>query len=206
MFTTITAVRNETFKNLQLNSGAVLVNFDYSTITDMAALKTAIAEALKSYDTTVGATRGGCTFSAVPTMRQIEADGKRYEFVGSNVIDKWAVKLTGTLIEIVPGNITRVLATGEATENEGKTITTIKTRTALKDTDYIESVTWVGDTSKGAMMITLFNALNTSGATMTINDNGEGTLPFEFVAHQINVEQTEYAPYEIVYLNPAQTV
>ena len=71
----------------------------------MAALKTAIAEALKSYDTTVGATRGGCTFSAVPTMRQIEADGKRYEFVGSEVIDKWDVKLTGTLIEIVPGNI-----------------------------------------------------------------------------------------------------
>ena len=172
----------------------------------MAALKTAIAEALKSYDTTVGATRGGCTFSAVPKMRKIEADGKRYEFVGSEVIDKWDVKLTGTLIEIVPGNIVRVLATGEATENEGKTITTIKTRTALKDTDYIESVTWVGDTSKGAMMITLFNALNTSGATMTINDNGEGTLPFEFVAHQINVEHTEYAPYEIVYLNPAQTV
>ena len=111
-------------------------------------------------------------------MRQIEADGKRYEFVGSEVIDSWAIKLTGTLIEIVPGNITRVLATGEATDNEGKTVTTVKTRTALKDTDYIESVTWVGDTSKGAMMITLFNALNTSGATLTINEKGEGTLPF----------------------------
>ena len=172
----------------------------------MAALKTAIAEALKSYDTTVGATRGGCTFSAVPTMRQIEADGKRYEFIGSEVIDSWSIKLTGTLIEIVPGNIVRVLATGDATDNQGKTVTTVKTRTALKDTDYIKSVTWVGDTSKGAMMITLYNALNVSGATLTINDKGEGTLPFEFTAHQSDVEQTEYAPYEIVYLNPAQTV
>ena len=172
----------------------------------MAALKTAIAEALKSYDTTVGATRGGCTFSAVPTMRQIEADGKRYEFIGSEVIDSWSIKLTGTLIEIVPGNIVRVLATGDATDNQGKTVTTVKTRTALKDTDYIKSVTWVGDTSKGAMMITLYNALNVSGATLTINEKGEGTLPFEFVAHQSDVEQTEYAPYEIVYLNPAQSV
>ena len=137
-------------------------------------------------------------------MRQIEADGKRYEFVGSEVIDSWAIKLTGTLIEIVPGNIMRVLSTGEATENEAKNITTIKTRTSLKDTDYIKSVTWVGDTSKGAMMITLHNALNVSGATLTINDKGEGTLPFEFVAHQSDVEQTEYAPYEIVYLNPAK--
>ena len=94
----------------------------------------------------------------------------------------------------------------QPTPNEGKTVTTVKTRTALKDTDYIGSVTWVGDTSKGAMMITLYNALNTSGATLTINDKGEGTLPFEFVAHQSDVEQTEYAPYEIVYLNPAQSV
>ena len=106
----------------------------------------------------------------------------------------------------MPGNIARVLATGEATDNEGKTVTTVKTRTALKDTDYIKSVTWVGDTSQGAMMITLHNALNVSGATLTINEKGEGTLPFEFVAHQSDVEQTEYAPYEIVYLNPAQTV
>lgn len=137
-------------------------------------------------------------------MHKVEANGKRYEFVGSEVIDKWDVKLTGTLIEIVPGNITRLLATGEATDNEAKNITTIKTRTSLKDTDYIKSVTWVGDTSEGAMMIKLYNALNVSGATLTINENGEGTLPFEFVAHQSDVEQTEYAPYEIVYLNQAQ--
>ena len=182
-----------------------MVNFDYSKITDLTALKSALATALESHDTTVGATRGGLTFSAVPTMRQRDADGKRYEFVGSEVIDKWDVKLTGTLIEIVPGNIKRVLATGEATDNVGKTVTTIKTRTWIKDTDYIKSVTWVGDTSEGAMMITLYNVLNTSGATLTINDKGEGTLPFEFVAHQSDVEQTEYAPYEIVYLNPAQT-
>lgn len=183
----------------------MLVNFDYSEITELSALKAAIKSALDSYDTTVGATRGGCTFSAVPTMRPIEADGKRYEFVGSKVIDIWAVKLTGTLIEIVPGNIARVLATGEVTENEAKTLTTIKTRTALKDSDYIKTLTWVGDTSQGAMMITLHNALNTSGATLTINDKGEGTLPFEFTAHQGDAENTEFAPYEIVYLNPAQT-
>lgn len=183
----------------------MLVNFDYSKITDLTALKTAIKSALDSYDTTVGATRGGGTFSAVPTVRQIEADGKRYEFVGSNQIDKWDTKLSTTLIEIVPGNIARVLATGEVTENEAKTITTIKTRTALKDGDYIKTLTWVGDTSRGAMMITLYNVLNTSGATLTINDNGEGTLPVEFVAHQSDVESTEYAPFEIVYLHPAQT-
>lgn len=180
------------------------MNFDYSKITDLDALKVAIKSALDSYDTTVGATRGGGTFSAVPSMRQIEADGKRYEFVGSEMIDKWDIKLTSTLIEIAPGNIARVLGTGEVSQNEGKTITTVKARTALKDSDYIKTLTWVGDTSEGAMMITLHNALNTSGATLTINDKGEGTLPVEFTAHQNDVESTEYAPFEIVYLHPAQ--
>ena len=182
------------------------MNFDYSKITEKEALKAAVFEALASHEHTIGATRGGLTFSAVPTMRQIEADGKRYEFVGSEVIDKWDIKLTGTMIEMTKENISRVLATGVATVDVGQTVTTIKTRTTIKDSDYIKSVSWVGDTSIGVIMITLFNVLNVSGATMTINDKGEGTLPFEFVAHQSDVEQTEYAPYEIRLVQPAQTV
>ena len=64
---------------------------------------------------------------------------------------------------------------------------------------------WVRDTSEGAMMITLYNALHTSGVTLTINDKGEGASPVEFTAHQSDDENTEYAPYEIVHLYPAQT-
>lgn len=183
----------------------MLVNFDYSKITEYEQLGPAIDEALKSYNTTIGATIGGCTFSAIPTMRQIEVDGKRYEFVGSEIIDKWDIKLTGTMKEIVPENFARVLSTGEISKNDGGNIRTVKTRTALKESDYIKSVSWIGETSLGAIMITLYNVLNTSGATMTINDKGEGTLPFEFVAHQSDVEDMEYAPYQIVDLRPLET-
>ena len=85
--TTITAVRTETFKNLQLNAGAFLVNFDYASIESVDALKSAIATALVDKSKTLGATRGGGTFTATPEVRNIEADGKRYEFVGSTVFD-----------------------------------------------------------------------------------------------------------------------
>lgn len=203
MVTTITAVRTETFQNLQLNAGAFLVNFDYTGIEDIAALKTAIAEALKDESKTLGATRGGGTFNATPEVRNIEADGKRYEFIGSTVFDSWTIKLTGTLMEIIPENFARILAAADVTENSGKTMKTIKVRTDVKSTDFIDSLTWVGDTSRGAMMITLKNALNTTGATLTFTDKGEGTLPFEFTAHQSSVEETEYAPFEIVYLETA---
>lgn len=203
MVKTITAVRNETFKNLQLNAGAFLVNFDYASIESVDALKAAIATALKDKSKTLGATRGGGTFTATPEVRNIEADGKRYKFVGSTVFDSWSIKLTGTLMEIIPENFSRILAAADVTENSGHTVKTIKVRTDLKSTDFIESLSWIGDTSRGAMMITIKNALNTTGATLTFTDKGEGTLPFEFNAHQSSVEDTEYAPFEIVYLENA---
>lgn len=201
--TTITAVRTETFKNLQLNAGAFLVNFDYASIESVDALKSAIATALGDKSKTLGATRGGGTFTAKPEVRNIEADGKRYEFVGSTVFDSWSIKLTGTLMEIIPENFSRILAAADVTENTGKNMKTIKVRTDVKSTDFIDTLTWVGDTSRGAMMITIKNALNTTGATLTFTDKGEGTLPFEFTAHQSSVEDTEYAPFEIVYLDVA---
>lgn len=203
MVATITAVRTETFKNLQLNAGAFLVNFDYSSIETVDALKAAIATALEDKSKTLGATRGGGTFTATPQVRNIEADGKRYEFVGSTVFDSWSIKLTGTLMEIIPENFSRILAAADVTENSGNTVKTIKVRTDVKSTDFIDTLTWVGDTSRGAMMITIKNALNTTGATLTFTDKGEGTLPFEFTAHQSSVEDTEYAPFEIVYLEDA---
>lgn len=196
----ITAVRTKTFQNLQLNAGAFLVGFDYSKIETITELKTAIATALADDDNTLGATRGGGVFTAAPEARNIEADGKRYEFVGSTVFDSWSIQMSGTLIEINPNNMKRVLATADVTTKTSSNIKTIKVRTDVNDSDYISSIVWVGDTSQGAMLIKLENVLNITGATLTITDKGEGTLPFEFHAHQKSVEYSEYAPFEIVYL------
>lgn len=81
--------------------------------------------------------------------------------------------------------------------------TTIKIRTDLKETDYIEKLCWFGDTSQGVVLIALDNALNTTGMTLTFTDKGEGTLPFEFHAHQSSVENMEYAPCEIIFFDKA---
>ena len=96
----VTAVRPQTFERLQLNAGAFLKNFDLSTYTEYSALEEALFAAIKDGTKALGATRGGGTFTATPTMRSIEADGKRYEFKGSTVIDTWDIKLTATLMEI----------------------------------------------------------------------------------------------------------
>ena len=130
-----TALRSETFENLQINAGIVLANFTYSGISDATALASAIAGKLAQPDETLlGATRGGGNFVVTREMREPEIDGRRYSFKGCRFVDSADARLTTTLLEITPGNIVRALGSGES-ETTGKK-TTIKLHTAIEDEDY----------------------------------------------------------------------
>lgn len=198
-----TGLTAKTFERLQLNAGIFLVNFDYASATDAASLAALIkAEREKTTGSAlIGATRGGGTFQCTPNTRSIEADGKREEWKGSSVNDGWTIKLTTTLLEITSDNLKRAVGTADVTTSTSKR--TVKIRTDIKDTDYIESLVWVGDTSKGLVLIAIKNALNTAGATLTWTDKGEGTIPVEFTAHQDSLETDGYAPCEIVFFDTA---
>lgn len=198
-----TGLRASTFENLQLNAGMFLANFDYSTATDAATLGALLKTEREktSGSALIGATRGGGTFVCTPNTRSIEADGKREEWKGSSVNDGWTIKLTTTLLEINATNLKRSFGTADVTDTEKKH--TIKIRSDIKDADYIESLVWVGDTSKGYVLIAIKNALNTAGATLTWTDKGEGTIPVEFTAHQDGLETDGYAPCEVIFFDPA---
>lgn len=198
-----TGLRASTFENLQLNAGMFLANFDYSTATDAATLGALLKteREKKSGSALIGATRGGGTFVCTPNTRSIEADGKREEWKGSSVNDGWTIKLTTTLLEINATNLKRSFGAADVTDTEKKH--TIKIRTDIKDADYIDSLVWVGDTSKGYVLIAIKNALNTAGATLTWTDKGEGTIPVEFTAHQDGLETDGYAPCEVIFFDPA---
>lgn len=198
-----TGLRASSFENLQLNAGMFLANFDYSTATDAATLGALLKTEREktSGSALIGATRGGGTFVCTPNTRSIEADGKREEWKGSSVNDGWTIKLTTTLLEINADNLKRSFGTADVTDTEKKH--TIKIRTDIKDADYIESLVWVGDTSKGYVLIAIKNALNTAGATLTWTDKGEGTIPVEFTAHQDGLETDGYAPCEVIFFDPA---
>lgn len=198
-----TGLRASTFENLQLNAGMFLANFDYSTATDAATLGALLKTEREktSGSALIGATRGGGTFVCTPNTRSIEADGKREEWKGSSVNDGWTIKLTTTLLEINATNLKRSFGTADVTDTAKKH--TIKIRTDIKDADYIESLVWVGDTSKGYVLIAIKNALNTAGATLTWTDKGEGTIPVEFTAHQDGLETDGYAPCEVIFFDHA---
>lgn len=148
-----TGLSASSFQKLQLNAGIFLTGFDYSSITDKAALKTAIAKAITDKKGVLGATRGGGTFTCTPEIRNIEADGKRYEFVGSTINDGWTVKLSTTLLESDAASFKLALMSADVTEETGGGKQTIKIRTDIADSDYLSNLCWVGDTSKGYVLI-----------------------------------------------------
>lgn len=200
----ITGLRPATFENLQTNAGAFLKNFDWKSHKTYAELLEAIVAALDTPENTVGATIGGGSFQCTPSLRNIEADGMRYQFVGSTVNDMWTVKLTGTMKEITPENFKDALICADLEESEDGLIKTIRVRTDIEEEDYIPSVCWVGDTSKGFVLIDLENALNLTGANFTFTDKGEGSLPFEFQAHAKDLANMKYAPVTIVFFDEAE--
>ncbi|MBR3795781.1 MAG: hypothetical protein IKK34_07105 [Clostridia bacterium] len=194
-----TGLTPRTFENLQLNAGAFLKNFAYDTATDKGTLENMVLAALESGDGVLGATRGGGSFQCTPTVRQIEADGMRYPVIGSTVNDMWTIKLTTTLLEITPENFADALMCCDVAKSGAKTTLTV--RTSIEKEDYIPSLCWVGDTSKGLVLIELKNALNLAGANFTFTDRGEGTLPVEFQAHQANLADMDKAPFNIVFFD-----
>jgi len=201
-----TPLRNETFKSLQLNAGIALVNFDLSDYDDAAELKTALTAAITSGEKLLGATRGGGTFTITREIRQVDADGTRYRFVGGEIVDSVDAYLSTTLIEITPAHLKAVLGNVDIEDSQSGLKHVLKLRTAFEDEDYLTNVVWVGDTSKGFVCIDLKNALNTADFTFTYADKNEGTVNVEYHAHQGDVSDYDEVPVQIIFLDEDDSV
>ncbi len=199
----LTGVQASSFNNLQLNAGVFLLNFSTASITDATALRQAVATAIATPANYFGATRGGGTFVCTPSTREIELDGMRWPIIGSTVIDGWDVRLTATLTEVGHTNFNKAIA-ASAASTSGK-ITTIQMKNKLESSDYIPSVTWVGDLLDGRVcLIQLDNALSIDGLTLTFTDKGEGTYPVSFRAHASTLTG-DYAPAKIMIFDLPST-
>lgn len=198
----ITGVRADSFPNLQLDAGVFVEGFDYSTITTLDDLITAAIAAIDS-EGCLGATSGGMTLSSTPEIRNIELDGMRQDFKGSQVKDKTVVTIETTLTEFTPENLRRVLCASEISTDGD--VVTIRERLNIDiDQDYIDSLTWMGDLLDGRMaMVTLFNCLNTSGMSWAAADKANATLPVTFTATNSDFADRDYAPYHIKIFNKA---
>lgn len=180
-------ITTNTPKHLLLDAGAFYKNYQVGTDTPSSASAKLI-----------GATSGGGSFSAVPTIREIELDGKRGAVKGLNTIDDWVVNITANVKELTPDLIKMALATGNSTTT-GSNVK-ITAGSELADSNYIDNITWVGriSGSQNPVVIVLKNALCTNGLSLTVADKAEGVIPLTFAGHY-TVADMQTPPFEIYF-------
>ena len=96
----------KTTKHMLLDAGAFFINYDMATDT---------FESAKTEGKLLGATRGGGSFSAIPEIRHIEADGIKGKTKGLTVIESWEVTMGATVIEVSPDVIQKALVSANNT-------------------------------------------------------------------------------------------
>jgi len=189
-------VTTTTSKHLQLDAGAFLKNFDPTIDTWDTAKATKL----------IGATAGGGSFAAVPTIRRIEVDGVKGATKGFEALDEWQVTMTANVKEITAEAIKMALATGSSTQVKSPSSAAatnynkIVASNDIADSDYMTNITWVGTLSGSNLpvIIVLKNALCTNGLTLTTADKSEGVIALTLTGHY-DPTDLSVVPFEIYY-------
>ena len=190
-----TGVTANTSKHLQLDAGAFFKNFDPATDTYASASAKLI-----------GATAGGGSFAAVPTIRKIEVDGLKGATKGYETIDEWQVTLTANVKELTVDSLKLALATATSSDVKSPSSVTSNNYTKITaandiaDADYLTNITWVGRISGSQLpvIIVVKNALCTNGLTLTTADKAEGVIALTMTGHYA-VASLDTPPFEIYY-------
>lgn len=178
----LTGVTSTTSSNLQLGAGVLTKAYTQGGSISAADI--------------IGASRGGGSFTAVPTQRGIEADGLPSNVKNFKVIDEWVATLNITLIEF-KADVLKLALGGGATSTTSADTTTITATDNVVAADF-QDLYWIGDLSDGnKIVIHLKNAMNSNGLNITITNKGEGTFALALVANY-DVSDLSTAPFEII--------
>lgn len=191
MSKSISGYTAKTAENLLLGAGAFFKDYDVSTDT----FDTAVAAGKL-----LGATRGGGEFTAVPEIRRLEVDGVAGSAKGLTVIDSWEVKLTANVLEITKDTLADALTSSEVDTSTDPKYDIIRAKNEIDLADYIDNITYVGKKSGTTepIIIQVYNAINTSGLTLTTADKGEAVMAMEFEGHYAD-DDLDNPPFAIFF-------
>ena len=186
----ITGLTSKTPQNILLGAGAFFKNYDVKKDTP----ETAQAKLL-------GATQGGGSFNAVPTVRQITVDGGKTNIKELETIDDWVVTMVANAKEITANNIALALGAAKIEDSEApEGYHRITGKEDFEQSDYQDNITWIG-TLKGStkpVIIILKNALSLNGLSLSVADKSEATVPITLTGHY-SLENLKEVPFEIIY-------
>lgn len=184
-----TQIPTDTFKNIQLNAGVLLSEFDVATET-------------VTNSNIIGATSGGISFTATPTYVDFgsDIDNCPKNTLELKKLDTWEAKMSGTFSTVTADLAKGLLGAADAASGK------ITPRADISSADF-DDLWWVGDYSDinadgastgkaGFVAIHLMNALSTGGFQIQSTDKEKGKFAFEYTAHySMNAQET--VPFEI---------
>lgn len=174
----------DTFKQLQLNAGVLLKNFDAKsgTITPTDLL---------------GATSGGVKFAATPSYVDF---GEDIDNCPKNTkelkrLESYEVVMSGSFVALTPASAKSLAGAADVASDDP---TKVVPRNDLKNTDF-EDLWWVGDygdVDGGYIAIHMTNSLSTGGFSLQTTDKEKGKFDFEYTAHYSMADMSK-VPFEI---------
>lgn len=180
-----TKIAEEAFKNLQLNAGILLDEFDPES-------------AEVNLGNIMGATSGGVHFKATPTFTDFgeDVDNCPTNMLEFKKLSKWDVELSGTFITVDVDAVSTLIGAADVVSNK------ITPRNNLKTEDF-KDIWWVGDYSDkngenkgGFIAIHMLNALSTGGFEIQSGKDVKGQFAFTFTGHYSLADQTK-VPFEV---------
>jgi hypothetical protein len=162
-----------------------------------------VVEDARQENRVLGATRGGGTFVASIETSVIEIDDMKHPLEGTVEITGQEARFTGTTVELKKDTMKLILPMSHEDETHGG----LTMSSVLLPSHYLENVLWIGNmTSGGATAIMIYKALNTEGVTLTFTQSGGATMPFNYLAHQPDPGNVQFAPFHIWFIAaPADT-
>lgn len=153
-----------------------------------------------------GATSGGVSVLIEQTYRDIEVDGTSHMKVkGNKVLEAANGTVTANMKEITAESIRKTLNgtiraanTGEAPEN----YMVVQSKRNVDDDDYVDNIAVVGTLSgtNEPIVIILDNALCTSGAELSTEDNAEAVMEQVYEAHATEEQlDADEFPWRIMF-------
>lgn len=187
-----TKIPESTFKNLQINAGVLLTEFDPAK----AELK----------DTSIlGATTGGINFAATPTFSDYgeDIDNCPKNMRELKKLESWDIKMSGNFVTTSAASAKRQIGAADIDDTDSTKITP---RNDILEADFFDL--WLvgdysdenGESNGGFVAVHMMNVLSTGGFQMRTTDKGKGQFAFEYAAHYTMAKQST-VPFE-VYIKP----
>lgn len=193
-----TVIPMDTFDTLQMNAGVLLKHFD------IEAAAASVGNPGFTDDDLVSATTGGINPTCVPTYSDFfeDVDNAPVNVKEGKHLDSWACAIAttcfGTSVEAIR------LALGAAdVDSNGRAVIP---RRDLKQSDFNDSIWWVGDKANGGFVaIELKNVLSTGGFSLQTTKNGKGQIALTLTGH-VGLDTQDEIPMMFYSIDPDEEV